>query len=358
MTSTSALQALPFGPEYPWLAPLAGYTDLAFRLLCREQGAAVACTEMVSAKGLVLGQGRRSGATEELLLTTPLPGEAPQAGEDNDQPLVVQLFGSEASFLGEAVSRLVDRGYRWFDLNMGCSVPKVVKSGSGAAMARDLDNAAAVAKAMIAAAGPGRVGFKLRLGWQAGDEVFLDLARELEMAGAGWLTLHPRFARQGFTGSADWSALARLKTAVSLPVLASGDLFTAEDAVRCLRECSVDGVMFARGAMSNPFVFRQYLDLLAGREPASPDPVALCALIRRHVALIRRYSTNRLNKQGIEAGLLKMRTFIPRYGKHVPGARALRAALIAMRDWNELESILESFFLQPEPVKNFTDAIT
>ena len=347
MIPASTHQKLPFGPEHPWLAPLAGYTDLAFRLLCREQGAAVACTEMVSAKGLVLGQGRRNGATEELLTTTPLPGEAPQPGADNDQPLVVQLFGAEPDFLGEAVSRLVDRGYRWFDLNMGCSVPKVVKNGSGAAMARDEGNALAVAKAMIAAAGPGRVGFKLRLGWQAGDEVFLRLGPALEDAGAGWITLHPRFAKQGFTGAADWSALARLKKMVSLPVLASGDLFSPEDAVRCLRESAVDGVMFARGAMSNPAIFRQYLDLLAGRNIAPPEPAALYALIRRHIALIRRYSPERHNKQGIEGGLLKMRTFIPRYGKHIPGARALRAALIAVRSWEELESMLEQFFSHP-----------
>ncbi len=335
--------ALPIGPDKPWLAPLAGYTDLPFRILCREQGAAVACTEMVSAKGLVLGQGRRSGATEALLATTPPPGETPApsaTGADNDAPLVVQLFGAEASFMAEAVKRLVDRGYAWFDVNMGCSVPKVVKSGAGAAMLRDPENALAVAKAMLAVTGPGRVGFKLRLGWQAGEETCLPLAQALQDAGAGWLTLHPRSARQSFTGRADWAAIAKLKQTVSLPVLASGDLFTPEDAVACLNQSGADGVMFARGAMSDPAIFRRFLNLLAGGENTPPSPEALYALITRHAALTRRYAPDRLNRQGLEAGLLKMRGVIPRYCKHISGARALRAKLVAVRDWDGLDALV------------------
>ena len=190
---------LPIGPAHPWLAPLAGYSDLPFRLLCREFGAAVACTEMVSAKGLVLGQSKKSNATNELLATypplaspvvtrglptVPYPGpDASLAPVTPDVPLVVQLFGAEASFMEEAVRILTDRGYTWFDCNMGCSVPKVVKSGAGAAMLQNPDNAAAVAGAMVRAAGKGRVGFKLRLGRDAGEEVYLSLAKRLEEAG-------------------------------------------------------------------------------------------------------------------------------------------------------------------------------
>ncbi|MDL2271833.1 tRNA-dihydrouridine synthase family protein, partial [Desulfovibrio sp. OttesenSCG-928-I05] len=274
-----SFSGLPIGPDLPWLAPLAGFSDLPFRLLCRELGAAVACTEMVSAKGLILGQGKRSGATESYLITIPPPhcdaphqptppcAEAPQTtppqgprpgdrvrAAPQDRPLVVQLFGSEAPFLEKAVRTLAERGYQWFDLNMGCSVPKVGKSGSGSAMLRDIPNALAVARAMINAAGPGKVGFKLRLGWQQGEEVYLDLARRLEELGAGWVTLHPRYARQKFSGTADWSHTARLKEALSIPVIAGGDLFTARDAVRCLEETGADSVMFARGALNNPAV--------------------------------------------------------------------------------------------------------
>ena len=148
-TCPSNPDTLPIGPQYPWLAPLAGYSDLPFRLLCREYGAAVCVTEMVSAKGLVY----ESPGTNELLMTLP-----------EDQPLVVQLFGAEAYFLGRAVELLRQAGYGWFDLNMGCSVSKVLRQGAGAAMLGDTENILVVARAMIEAAGRGRVGFKLRLG--------------------------------------------------------------------------------------------------------------------------------------------------------------------------------------------------
>ena len=141
---------LPFAPDKPWLAPLAGWSDLPFRLLCRRFGAAVCCTEMISAKGLIY----KSPGTAELFATCP-----------EDGPVVVQLFGSEAPFMEAAAGQLRDKGFVWFDCNMGCSVPKVARTGSGAAMCKDIDNALAVAEALIRAAGRGRVGFKLRLGW-------------------------------------------------------------------------------------------------------------------------------------------------------------------------------------------------
>lgn len=371
----AVMERPPIGPEYPWLAPLAGFSDLPFRLLCRELGAAVACTEMVSAKGLILGQGKKSGATEAYLATTPPPGEdalftplkgsAPASAPPGrngteardqdrplpekllpDRPLVVQLFGAEPSFLERAVRVLAARGYAWFDLNMGCSVPKVGKSGSGSAMLRDIPGALATAKAMIAAAGPGRVGFKLRIGWQSGEEAYLDLAPRLEELGAGWVTLHPRYARQKFTGHADWSHIARLKKALSIPVIASGDLISARDGVRCLEETKADGVMFARGALANPAIFGEYLHLLRGgsEKDCLQDAAALEAVIRRHAALARGLMPMRLNTQGLEAGLLKMRTFVPRYVRRFSGARALRQALSRCESWAALDELLTDFF--------------
>lgn len=140
---------LPFAPAKPWLAPLAGWSDLPFRLLCRRFGAAVCCTEMISAKGLIY----KSPGTAELFATCP-----------EDGPVVVQLFGSEAPFMEAAAGQLRDKGFVWFDCNMGCSVPKVARTGSGAAMCKDIDNALSVAEALIRAAGRGRVGFKLQIG--------------------------------------------------------------------------------------------------------------------------------------------------------------------------------------------------
>lgn len=315
----------PIGPDRPWLAPLAGYSDLPFRLLCREHGAAVACTEMVSAKGLYYAQRGGGAGSEALLATTP-----------EDMPLVIQLFGAEPDILEEITAELAARfpaGKVWFDLNMGCAVPKVVKTGSGAAFLQDTNRALTCAGAMLRAA-PGRVGFKLRLGWQNGDETYLRLGPALQDLGAAWLTLHPRSARQGFSGLADWSALARLKQELSIPLLGSGDLHTAQDALNCLTETGIDGVMFARGAMSSPRVFADLAALCQNRAPAQVTPGGLKNLIRQHMDLARAWG-------GERTAVFKMRTFVPRYVKHLPGARAMRQEMASCLDWPDLEQLLD-----------------
>ena len=361
---------LPIGRFFPWLAPLAGYSDLPFRLLCREMGAAVTCTEMVSAKGLVLGQSHKSNATNDLLASwpplepavkrgaapEPYPGPGTLLGEvAADRPLVVQLFGAESAFMGEAVSILVDRGYAWFDCNMGCSVPKVRKSGAGSAMMQDADNAVAVGEAMVRAGGRGRVGFKLRLGMDAGTANYVELGCRLAEAGAGWLTLHPRYAAQKFAGRADWPAVRALVESVSVPVMVSGDLFTPADGIRALEVTGAAGVMFARGAMHNPAIFGQFIQTAAqGTFHAGDsserfvDAVSLEKVIRRHAALIRAFYPVRLNRQRLEAGLMKMRTFVPRYVKQCAGARHLRRAMAYCVSWREMDGLLDDFFSREE----------
>ena len=337
MLAQNSMKALPIHARAPWLAPLAGFSDLPFRLLCREMGAAVACTEMVSAKGLVYGLRQKKGCsgTEDLLVTTP-----------GDRPLVVQLFGAEAPFLAEAIAILRERGFTHFDLNMGCSVPKVTKTGAGSAMLRDIPNALNSARAMIEAAGQGNVGFKMRLGWDAGAEVYEHLACQLEAMGAGWLCLHPRFARQGFSGEADWRALARLRQKVALPLIASGDLFSAKDGVRCVQETGVDSVMFARGAIQSPAVFSFYLRMMDG-ETALPEQLPgpeLLRLIRRHAALAKELTPGKTGRSGLPPALLKMRTVVPRYVKHLPRIKELRLALARCTGWEDLDRTLEGFF--------------
>jgi len=336
---------LPIAPDAPWLAPLAGFSDLPFRLLCREQGAAVACTEMVSAKGLVYGLRRKKGeesATEDLLSTTV-----------DDQPLVVQLFCAEAEFAAEAVKILKDRGFCFFDLNMGCSVPKVTKTGAGSAMLKDVPNALRVAEAMIREAGEGRAGFKLRLGWETGSEVYRDLALALQEAGAAWVTLHPRSARQAFGGSAQWPALRVLSETLTIPVIASGDLFTAADAAACVAQTGVSGVMFARGAIHNPAVFAAYGRAMQRgesgaisqvSEPEHLDGQALLSLIHRHAELARTLTPGRPGRNGAPPALLKMRTVVPRYVRHLPGAKGLRHSLSTCQSWEGLFAVLDEFF--------------
>jgi len=321
---------LPLGADAPWLAPLAGYSDLPFRLLCRAYGAACAVSEMVSAKGLMY----KSSGTKALLQTSPA-----------DAPLVVQLYGAEPEIVGRAMDELLARGFGWFDLNAGCPVPKVAKAGCGAAMLRDAQSRAnlrAVVQTMVERAGPGRVGVKLRRGWTRGDDVYLELGPELEDLGAAWLTLHPRWARQGFAGEADWACIGRLVAAVRIPVLASGDLHTAADGLRCQKETGAAGLMFARGALADPAIFLRYCALRRG-ESSCEDPTVLkldlLRLIRRHIAFSRTASVSD------HLALLKMRSFIPRYLRSVPGARALRKNITSCTEWDQLDALLNEFLV-------------
>ena len=310
-----------FSPDAPWLAPLAGYSDLPFRLLCREHGCRVAVTEMVSAKGLIY----QSPGTQELLMTS--------AG---DEPLVVQLFGSEEPFLVQAVERLREAGFRYFDLNCGCPVRKVSKTGSGAALLKEPQHLLRLAKAMIGATEPGCMGFKIRLGWYVGQPVFLDVAKGLEDLGAGWVTMHPRYGAQGFTGHADWSQLAVLKKSVNLPVIASGDLFLAEDAVRCVEQTGVVSIMFARGALSDPMIFARYLALRGQADVQDKSGRQAIVLVRRLCDLYTGHGMDRL-------GLLKMRPLVPRFLKGLPGARGLRRDIVFCKNWDEVFALLEGY---------------
>ncbi len=316
----------PISPDKPWLAPLAGFSDLPFRLLCHEQGCSTAVTEMVSAKGLIY----QSPGTKELLQTC-----------KQDSPLVVQLFGSEEPFLVQSIERLREAGFRYFDLNCGCPVRKVVKTGSGAALLKEPDHLLRLAKAMISAAEPGFMGFKIRLGWYIGQPVYLPLVKELEALGAGWVTMHPRFGAQGFTGQAAWEHLKIIKDNTTLPVIASGDLFQAEDGLKCVAQTGVDSLMFARGALNDPFIFSRYLCLRRQETPNEKSCTRMIALIHRLSELYAEHGMDRL-------GLLKMRTLVPRFLKGLPGARALRRDIVFCKSWDDVFTILEACLAQPE----------
>ncbi|MFO8032441.1 MAG: tRNA-dihydrouridine synthase family protein [Desulfohalobiaceae bacterium] len=316
-------QALPFiSAKEPWLAPLAGFSDLPFRLLCRRWGCKLACTEMISAKGLVLGS-----ATWKLLHTCP-----------EDSPLVVQLFGSEKRYISQAMEMLLQRGFRFFDLNAGCAVRKVVKTGAGAALLQEPGRLLDLAGEMLSWAGPGRVGVKLRIGWEQDSQAFLRAAQGLQELRAGWVTLHPRTARQGFSGQANWSRLKELQESVDLPVIGSGDLFTARQGLDCLQQTGIQGVMFARGALTNPGIFQEFKALFSGVRDGSPEPEQRLLQIRsialEHIRLSREYSRQ-------PRAFFKMRTVLPKYLKGVRQARELRSRIVACRDWQELESLVQ-----------------
>lgn len=311
----------PIGPHHPWLAPLAGYSDLPFRLLCREYGASVAVTEMISARGMRYN----SHGTAALLATC-----------RQDDPLVVQLFGCEVEDLRHAVAEIAAMGYTTFDLNCGCSVRKVTKTGCGAALLADVDHLARLVEAMKGAAkgaAPIRLGVKLRLGVREQEDVLAELPARLEDAGADWLTLHPRYAKQGFTGQAHWTRLAELKRATRLPVLGSGDLLCAADGHAMQQQTGIDGVMYARGALADPRIFSAHRALQAGDKAPPPTAADTAQLIRRHVELIHSHGNPTRE-------LVKMRSIIPRYVRHLPGARAIRTRMVQCSAWQDLHQIV------------------
>lgn len=317
---------LSFAASSPWLAPLAGYSDLSFRLLCREYGAAVCVTEMISARGLYY----KSEASADLLKSVA-----------EDQPLVVQLFGGEAEIMAEAVRMLRRAGYRWFDCNLGCSVRKMMRQNAGASLLADPQHVVEIARAMVAAAretsidgNTAHVGFKLRAGVNSDKPVLPDLALRLEDAGASWIAVHPRYASEGFKGRAHWEMLASLARRLGIPLIASGDLLEAEDGIACISEYGATGVMYARGAMRNPAIFARHATLCAGLRPLEMDAANLRKMIDRHLALARLYCQPR-------KALLKMRSIVPRYTRLLPGVNDLRKALCECVDWEDLPAILD-----------------
>ncbi|MFW6324400.1 MAG: tRNA dihydrouridine synthase [Desulfovibrionales bacterium] len=304
-------------PESPWLAPLAGFSDLPFRMLCRSLGCEAACTEMVSAKGLVF----ESPGTRDLLRTCP-----------EDSPLVVQLFGSEPDYLSRAVRLLQEKGFDLFDLNAGCSVRKVTRTGGGAALLRDPDLLVRCAREMVSLCGPGKVGVKIRRGWSPNSDVSVQIGKRLEDAGIGWITLHPRWAVQSFSGHADWECLARLQDALSIPVMGSGDLFSAEDGIQCLGQTGIQGIMFARGALRDPRIFQRFASIFRTGESKSP-PLSIPELVHKHKDLCFEYGSQR-------KALLKMKTIVPRYLRRIPGAKSLRREFTLCTSWEEFDSLL------------------
>ena len=319
-TDSGADHNLRIHPSQPWLAPLAGFSDLPFRLLCREFGCKVACTEMVSAKGLVY----RSPGTVDLVRTCP-----------EDQALVVQLFGAEADFLGEALDILLNQGLRYFDLNAGCPVKKVVKTGAGGGLLRTWDHLLKLASLMVERVGPGRVGIKVRAGWSSPEEI-LEHVDTFQDMGLGWLTLHPRTVTQGYSGRANWDVLAAVCKRLHLPVLASGDLFTAEDGHRCLHQTGASGLMFARGALADPGIFRSFMqgDSAWDRQEVSA-PIRAVHMAKRHIHLTQEYGES-------SNGLLKMRTIIPRYLRGFQGVKEIRCRVVACTSWEELLQCLSA----------------
>ena len=302
------------------LAPLAGVTDSAFRRICFEQGAAMAFTEMVSAKGLYY----RNSNTEDLLAIHPDEG-----------PVGIQLFGSEPLMLQFVAEKLKDRPNVCIDLNMGCPVPKVVKNGEGSFLLTQPALAAQLVRETVKAAGK-PVTVKMRIGFDETHPVDpVAFAVQMQEAGASAIAVHGRTREQYYSGKADWSAIRRIKEAVDIPVAGNGDIFSAQDALRMLDETGCDAVMIARGALGNPWIFAECEAAWKGRPiPKRPDVDEIIETVRKHAFGL-------LETEPEYRAVREMRKHAAWYTKGIKGAAALRRQASEAESLDEMFTILE-----------------
>lgn len=303
------------------LAPMAGITDLPFRTIVREFGCGLAFTEMVSANGLVRGMGKTCRYLDSSLA---------------DRPLGVQLFGSDPETLAEAVRMTVERGADLVDMNMGCPVKKVIKTGSGAALMRDPQRVAVILQAMRKATDL-PLTLKIRAGWRHHEVNALTIGRIAEECGMDAVILHPRTVDQGFGGEADWGLIAALKAQLRIPVIGSGDVRRPEDATRMFRETGCDGVMVGRGVLGNPWLARNILHHLSGEVVSVPSLADRMEIIRRHLKMAVEY-------YGEKVGTRDFRKHLLWYTKGLRGGAQFRQAAGRITDRASAWQVLQDYF--------------
>lgn len=302
------------------LGPMAGVTDLPFRLLCKEQGAGLLCMEMVSAKGIFYNNKN----TESLLQIHP-----------KEVPVSLQLFGSDPQIVSEMAKRIEERPFSILDINMGCPVPKVVRNGEGSALMKNPKLVYELVSATVKAIKK-PVTVKIRKGFDDEHVNAVEIAKVIEEAGAAAVAVHGRTREQYYSGKADWEIIRQVKEAVSIPVIGNGDVTSGEQAIAMRKQTGCDGVMIARGAQGNPWIFSELLEYeKTGKLPDRPDVEEIKKTMLRHAKLQIEY-------KGDFTGIREMRKHVAWYTKGLHGAARLRDQINQVESYAELENLLTS----------------
>ena len=302
------------------LGPMAGVTDLPFRLLCKEQGAGLLCMEMVSAKAIYYNNRN----TESLLEIHP-----------DETPVSLQLFGSDPKIMSEMAKRIEERPFAILDVNMGCPVPKVVRNGEGSALMKEPKLVYEIVSALVKAIDK-PVTVKIRKGFDDDHVNAVEIAKIVEEAGAAAVAVHGRTREQYYSGKADWDIIRQVKEAVSIPVIGNGDVTSPQKADVLVRQTGCDGIMIARGAEGNPWIFSEMIHWEeTGELPSRPDKDEIREMMLKHARLQLKY-------KGEFCGIREMRKHVAWYTKGLKGAARLREKVNAVESLEELENLLTS----------------